>query len=168
MTSRAGSLREAFDRAFAVAPRIHDDNREDLLGIAIAGEPYALRLSAVAELVAGRPVTRLVGGAPGLLGIAGLRGALVPVFDLAALLGRDDRVPPRWLALTTGEPRVALAFAQLDGHLRVPREAIAADADAGARRHVRDVVRTGDLLRPIVHVASILDTLAAHAAASPP
>jgi purine-binding chemotaxis protein CheW len=166
VTSRAAGLREAFDRSFAAAPQLHDDDREDLLGIAVAGEPYALRLSAVAELVSGRAVTRLVGGAPGLLGIAGLRGALVPVFDLAGLLGRDDRVPPRWLALTSGEPRVALAFAQLDGHLRVARDAIAADADGGGRRHVQGVVRAGDALRPIVHVASILATLAAHAASS--
>lgn len=167
LDDRVTTLAVAFDRSFAAPPPTTADGREhDMLAIAVAGEPYAIPLAAIDELVSDRPVTRLVGAVPGLLGIAGLRGALIPVFDLAALLGRDERVPPRWMIVTRGASPLALAFAHLDGHLRVPVAAIAADATAGDHRHVRDVVRTGGELRPIVHLPSILETL--HAAAGGP
>jgi chemotaxis signal transduction protein len=158
---RVTALATAFDGSFARAPDSTESAEEDMLAIAIAGEPYAVRLAAIDELVSDRPVTRLVGAVPGLLGVAGLRGALIPVFDLAALLGRHDPVPPRWMVVTRGASPLALAFVHLDGHIRVPSAAIAADTSAGDRRHVRDVLRLGSELRPIVHLPSILDTLAA-------
>jgi chemotaxis signal transduction protein len=153
---RASNMRAAFDRSFAEARRPEAPAVEGLLAIRIGSEPYALRLSEIAGLYADRAVTRLPGDAPALLGIAGFRGAIVPVYDLPALLGHRPAETTRWLAMAAGPP-VAFAFAALDGHLRVALDAIVPRAtDEWPRQHIREFARTAALVRPIVHLPSVL------------
>lgn len=163
----AGELRHAFDRTFAETPRIDAVPHDDFLAITIAGDPYAMRLSEVAGLYPGRRITWLPGSVPPLLGLAGLRGALIPVYDLRSLLGYPKASPPRWLTVLV-DAQVVVGFEQFDGHVRVARRAV---AEAGASRPqlVREVVHTDGLVRPIIHLPSVLDAIAAlvhHAARS--
>jgi purine-binding chemotaxis protein CheW len=166
-----GELQHAFDRTFAEAPRADAGPQDDLLAITIGGDPYAMRLSEVAGLYPDRRFTRLPGSVPALLGVVGLRGILLPVYDLRTLLGYAKAATPRWLAVIA-DGQVVLGFEQFDHHLRVPRRAIA-DAGAGSvasRPHaVREVVHTDGLVRPIIHVPSVLEAIGvmAHQAVRP-
>lgn len=156
---RVVRLRDAFDRSFAEARPPDPPAAENLLAIRIGLEPYALRLSEIAGLFADRKIIPLPGGAPALLGIAGFRGAIVPVYDLPELLGHRVDETIRWLAMAAGEP-VAFAFAVLEGHLRVPLDAIVPhEAGDHPRRHVQDFARTPELVRPIVHLPSVVDAV---------
>lgn len=155
----AARLREAFDRSFAVARPPDPPASDNLLAIRIGAEPYALRLSQIAGLFADRKITPLPGSGPALLGIAGFRGAIVPVYDLAALLGHRADETVRWLAMAAGGP-VAFAFAVLDGHLRVAVDAIMPrGSDEQPRQHIRHFACTSDMVRPIVHLPSVLDAV---------
>ncbi len=87
VTGRAAELRDAFDRVFAEAHPPAPPPSEDLLAIRIASEPYALRLTEIAGLFADRKITPVAGRVSALLGIAGFRGLIVPVYDLQVLLG---------------------------------------------------------------------------------
>ncbi len=157
---RSTELRRAFDRAFAEAPVTRATELDDLLDIRVGLDPYAIRLDQVTGVFADKPVTPLPGSFPELLGIAGFRGAIVPVYDLRTLLGYARGGSQRWLILTAGETRIALAFDQFEGHTRVARTAIAAEGGAETQRHhVREVVRTADFVRPIVHLPSILEAI---------
>ncbi len=158
LAGRAAALRRAFDRSFAEAPSAGPTLMEDLLAIRVAGDPYAVRLAEISGLFADKRVTQLPGPLPELLGIAGFRGMIAPVYDLRALLGHPGGGAPRWLVLAAAMP-VALAFDALDGHLRVPREAIVANADPG----VRSEVVSCEVVRPIVDIPSLLETLARRA-----
>lgn len=156
IAERAAALRRSFDRSFADAPRLERPQVEDLLGIGIRGDPYAVRVADIVALVADKPVTTLPGPLPELAGIAGFRGATVPIYDLGALLGYSERGALRWLVILAAQP-LGLAFDRFDGHLRVARDAIVAEqTSATPRRHVREVIRTGDVGRPIVDVVSLL------------
>jgi len=156
---RAARLRDAFDRSFGEARPPDPPASENLLAIRIGSEPCALRLSEIAGLFADRKITPLPGGAPALLGIAGFRGAIVPVYDLPALLGHRPEEDVRWLAMAAGET-VAFAVGALDGHLRIALdEIIPHETGEHPRRHVRDFARTGELVRPIVHLPSVLDAI---------
>jgi purine-binding chemotaxis protein CheW len=121
---------------------------------------YALRLAEIAGLFPDRKIIPLPGGPPALLGIAGFRGAILPVYDLPALLGLSLEPAPRWLAMAAGAP-VAFAFTALDGLLRVGRDAIvvAHVADALPRPHVQLFLRASEQVRPIVDLASLLDAV---------
>jgi purine-binding chemotaxis protein CheW len=159
LADRAGRLRQEFDRSFAVPPPTDPQSGVDLLGIRLGGETYALRLSEVAGLFSERKVTRLPSGHTGLLGIAGFRGAIVPVYDLAALMGHAPEQSARWLVIADAAP-VAFAFAALDGHVRVDRDAIVVrEGGDQARRHVTDFAHTPALVRAIVSLPSLVGSL---------
>jgi purine-binding chemotaxis protein CheW len=132
VSMRQSDLRAEFDRSFAEPARRYDREHVELLAVRAGDRPYALRLSQAAGLYPDRPVTPLPGPAAALLGVAGFGGGIVPVYDLAALLGHPMPDRPRWLVLVDGAPALAFAFHRLDGHLRVPADTIVTETgDAG-------------------------------------
>src|SRR5690606_1614781 len=94
---RLAALRDAFDRTFAKSPEPASPDPERFLSLGIGTDSYLVSLTEVSGVVTGRKVTKLPGSVPELLGIAGLRGAILPVFDLGLLLGLGATKAPRWL-----------------------------------------------------------------------
>lgn len=132
---RASALREAFDHSFTLARAGAAEAAEALLAIRVRREPFALRVAELDGIAAARAIVPVKSARAGLLGIAGIRGELVPVFDLAALLGYPgEGERPGWIALAGREERFGLAFAELEGHLTVPRAELAAPATPGGHR----------------------------------
>jgi chemotaxis signal transduction protein len=159
LSARAEALRLAFDRGFAEPRRSDTAPMESLIGFSLASEPYALRLSEIGGVFVDRKITRVPSGGAALLGFAGFRGAIVPVYDLRALLGRGASEAPRWLAIASGAS-VAFAFEVFDGHLRVPSAAVMArEGELQSRRLVREVVSADGLVRPLVHLPSVIETI---------
>ena len=158
---RTGELRRSFDQAFALPRRQVRDEVEQFLAIRVGGQPCALRLRDLTGLAAGRRVLSLPSRAPELLGIAGVRGALVPVYSLAVLLGHGQATAPlRWLAQCGGEDPIGLAFEEFEGYLRAPRADVYR-ANTAAGRHVSEVVRVGAVVRALVDVPSLTAALKA-------
>jgi chemotaxis signal transduction protein len=149
---RIDELRGDFDRSFAEPARSHDVEHVELLVVKAGGRPYALRLSQTAGLHPDRPVAPLPGPLPALLGLAGFAGTVVPVYDLAALLGHPGPTRPRWLVLAGGTPPLALAFHELDGHVRVAAGAIIGESARDGRGFLRGMVTLAGGTRPIVDV----------------
>jgi chemotaxis signal transduction protein len=155
VTDRLTRLRGDFDRSFTEPARQHDVEYAELLAIRAGGRPYALRLSQASGVHSDRPVTPLPGPQAALLGVAGFSGAIVPVYDLAALLGHPAPERPRWLVLAVGAPPLALAFHELDGHVRVPTSVIVEEAEGHAEREVlRGMAPLPGGVRPIVDLPS--------------
>jgi chemotaxis signal transduction protein len=159
---RAGTLRREFDEAFARVAGRQGAPVEDLLAIRVSGDPYALRLAECAGLFVDRNVTPLPTAVPELLGLAGFRATLVPVYDLRALLGYPRGEAPRWMVSATGSAVVALAFDAFEAHLRVERAALVAD-DAPAQRHAPRLARLPGGARPLLSVPSLLEAIEARA-----
>lgn len=158
----AVELRRAFDAGFADPPPAVSAMAEDLLGLGLAGDSYAVRLSEITGLFKDRHVTRLPSPLPDFLGVAGVQGSIIPVYDLRSLLGYPPTANPRWLLLILTPEPLGLAFDAFEGQFRVPRELIAA-ASAGSVRHVSQAVRTPDLLRHVIDVASVVEAVKSRA-----
>lgn len=157
---KAEELRQAFDRSFAEARGEGAATLEDLLAIRAGGQRYAVRLAEIAGIHAARTITPVPGPVRELLGIAAFRGAMVAVYDLPALLGHEGGGAPRWMVLSRGAAAVALAIGELEGHLRLPREALASAAGAaGPHRHVKEIARIEEGARPIVSLPSVLEAI---------
>jgi purine-binding chemotaxis protein CheW len=175
LTTLASDLAHAFDAAFtqpAAAPE-RNDAEENLLGLRLAGEDYAVRLTEVAGLLPAQRIMPLPGPRPALLGLIGLRGELVPVYSLASLLGRHASPPATtaWVVLVRGGAPLGLAFDQYTGHARVPRDEQVAPAPPegpGPRAYVTRTVRIGGALRGLIDLPGISASLAASIAASTP
>ena len=158
----AAQLRHDFDQSFAQAPPPDAAGTDDYLAIRLGADPHALRLAEIASLAPLEAPTPVPGPCPELLGLTGFRGRLVPVYDLRALLGHAAPALPRWRVIALAWP-VALAFDGFEGHLRLPRQAVAAaPAQARASLHVREVLHTPGAVagvRPIVSLESVLETI---------
>jgi chemotaxis signal transduction protein len=157
-STTVAEMRAAFDRSFGAMQRPATAAAEDVLGVRVGGVPYALRLADVAGVFAGRPITPLPGEMPGLLGLAGFRGAVLPVYDLGVLLGHGGAIAPRWMFIATGRS-VALAVERFEGYLRLERSAIARAEGDVSGPHVRDVARSAGTVRGIVSVSSVLEAI---------
>lgn len=166
-TSTAEQLRQAFDASFAEPLRADAEPPDDFLAIQVDADPHALRLADVASVLLLDAVTPLPSPLPELLGVIGFRGGLLPLYDLRAVLGYAGQRPARWAVVAAAAP-LALAFDSFDGHLRVPRGAARPAADpSAARRHVQEILQGpgqhAGQVRPVVALASVLDTLTAAA-----
>lgn len=165
--ARLAGLRRDFDAVFSAPPAVASADSSGFLAIRVAGDPYALDVAEVQEYVADRRIVPLRGRAHGLLGLAGVRGAIVPVYDLAALLGYPaGRSESRGFVLCRSEESVALAVDGLEAYVRVPRADISAASGGGERVHVRRVARIGGIVRPVASVPSVLDAIKARACVS--
>ena len=152
---RATELRTAFDRAFAEAPRGPRMETLDLLRIQLGGESHVVALSEVAALHVDQHVCPVPTPATELLGVMAVRAAIIPVFDLRAILGIRSDAPPRWCILAR-EIGSAFAFDGFAGMLRVSSGPVAS-AEPG---FVRGVVLHEGRSYPLISltaVASFLD-----------
>jgi purine-binding chemotaxis protein CheW len=121
-----------------------------------------VRVSEVTGLEAGRKIVPLPGSGRELLGLAGVKGLLVPIFSLAALLGVEGgALDAKWFVLCGQGPSIGLAFTALDGCVKVPRSSFGPAADAAAGGHVGAVVTVGSQARGVLAISSFLAAAAA-------
>ncbi len=166
MSDLAERLKREFDDAFA-APRIASNGAgEMVVGIRVAGHAYALRMSQIGGLARDRRIVAIPSPVPELIGLAGVRGELVPTYSLAAWLGHGREPTTRWLALCGAGERAGLAFGEIErqlaidpGQLVSARSAAQLVAPPETAEHVRDWLRTDGDTRPIIDVGSILEAI---------
>ena len=123
-------LLEALRQDLAGGPEEHREGpeaeaRTEVLAVEAAGETYGLGIEAVAEILLMRPLTPVPRTPPFVLGVASLRGTVIPVLDLALRLG----LPPgpearssRIVAVRDGEERVGFRVDRVRGVVRVSPE----------------------------------------------
>jgi len=153
------ALKRGFDLAFAEPRQPPSPQTLDLLQVRLGDDPWAVPLADVSGLHSGKRITPVPGHAPGLLGLAGFRGALAAVYDLPALIGLAPLSGARWLLLAAVRP-VAFAFGDLEGHLRVEADAILPLGPEDGTAWTRGFIEDGRLRRPILHLPALLARLA--------
>jgi chemotaxis signal transduction protein len=154
-------LQQNFDHTFALPPSMDSPLDEDLLTIRVSGDPYAIRLVDIAEIISGCSVVSVPSVMPDLLGLAGIHGGIIPVFDLSSILGYGpDPGSPRWMTLCGSEEPVALAFSEFEGYLRLQKSALHADEDFREKRehvkYVTNIANTPDGARAVISIPLIM------------
>jgi chemotaxis signal transduction protein len=162
VAARAVELRNTFDHARAI-PFVSDavEQIENLLAIRVCGDAFAIRLSEISGLATDRKLVAFPSPIPELLGVAAIRGRLVPVYSLAALLGYNGHSSQgRWLMLCGTEEPVGLAINDFEGYVRVPLAQIyTAEQKDEASTHVRHVVRAADIVRGVVSIPLLIEVI---------
>lgn len=159
--NRLAELRRAFDGTFAEAPSPDSGDLAGFLGVHVGGDAYACALDAIVGLFADKKVVPMPSVVPELLGIAGIRGAIVPVYSLRGLLGYPvERECPRWLALARSDDPVGLAFEQFAGYLQIrPSDFVPAPRTEGTAAHIRGTLRAEQTAYAVLSIPAILETL---------
>jgi len=158
---RVRAMREAFDQSFAAEPPRQAEAMMGYLGLRVGGDAYAIPVRAMTHLSVDQRIVPIPSGSAELLGLAGVRGEIIPVYSLAKVLGYDAaEAQPRWMALCGEGAVLGLAFDTFDGYLQVPESRISRGEGAEAgRRHIQELVRDGEVLRAVVDVGSIVTKL---------
>lgn len=148
------------ERALPFAARSLEQ-AESLISIRVSGDAYLMRTSEISGLVTERKIVGFPTPVSELLGIAAVRGALLPVYSLAALLGyAAETEQTRWLVLCGAEDPLALAFSGFEGYLRVPLgEFYAAEQKDVARSRVKHVVRRAEMVRAVISIPLIQEAI---------
>ena len=153
------ALREAFDRSFTEAAAAERPEQLDFLALRIAGDAYAVRLSEIQSLHVSRKLVEAPSLLPALLGLAGFRGVLTPVYDLGQLLGYPAAPSAKWLVIARGAAPIAFAFETFDAHLRVAQDQLSAP-ELGSNAAIRGAIRHGDSALPLLHLPSLVEGIA--------
>ncbi len=159
--TRARQIREEFDRGFAEPIRAAETDALGLLGISLGGDPYGIRLTEIAGLYADVAITAVPSPIPELLGVAGFRGVLTPVYDLAALLGYAGG-GGRWMILSAARD-VAFSFDTFNDHFRISAKSLAGQQGTAATRHVGEVAHAGGRPLPLISIPSVVAAITARA-----
>jgi chemotaxis signal transduction protein len=147
------------------------DREIEALAIRVAGQEVALPLDAVREVVAPPDVTPLPGSDPSLLGVAAVRGTIVPVLDLSRRLFATAAAADGRLILVgepgSGEPLGLLvdAVPGLLSGTAAPRRRRAADALSAAL--APRVLRAADRSLPLLDLAAVVELPRARSARPP-
>jgi purine-binding chemotaxis protein CheW len=115
-------------------PQLEDD-RLEALAFRLGPESFAIDIQAVMEIVLPRPVTALPRAPAFVRGVASLRGAMLPVVDLARRLGLHERADDRHsriLVVRDGAERMGFWTGHVLGVARLVRGELESTAFAGA------------------------------------
>jgi len=161
-------LRRAFDAAFA-APAVQPvDDLATLITIRVAGQAFALRATEITALAKRSRIVPVPSRVPELMGLAGIRGALVPVYDLASILGLSRTNEPQWFVLTQCEAQLALAVDEIEGLIEVRKTNLFTHDTFPSGGHVRQLARIGTDKRAVVDITAVVETIRQHAGLSVP
>jgi len=133
---QASALLDSRARALArveATPEAEDPNTFDALAFVIADETYALSVRVVRTVLPSVDVVSVPLAPEVLVGVANLRGEVLPVFDLARLLGLAPAARSNGSAkvVVIGEERQEMAIV-VDGLLDVRRVAPASLGELGS------------------------------------
>jgi len=150
-------LRLEFDGAFAAPLRSASEGRESLIAVRVAGESLAVRTLHITGVVKRKRILPVPTRVPSLLGITAVRGALFPVYDLAALL----ELPASggeglWLMLINPEAPIGLVFDELEGQMEIERACLYASDSSGSRKHRRQMAKMGSAHRAVIDIPGIV------------
>ena len=158
IAERAAELRREFDQSFMLPPTADVVAKVDLLAIRLGGKGFAIRLAEISGVFAGKKITRVPGTGASVLGIAGFRGSIVPVYDLHGLLGEPAPKAPRWM-LVAAAASVAFAFEGFDGQIRATADSIKPQGTRATHGFTNDFVEHKGVLRPVIQLSSVLDAI---------
>jgi purine-binding chemotaxis protein CheW len=123
--------------------------------VRVADEHYALPVADVLEVAELGDVTPVPGAGPAVLGVRNLRGQVLPVVDLAKLIGLPASQPCRMVVAEHGDRKAGLAVDSVDGVEQLPDA-----AEETESRHLAGAALTEGTLVGVVDVGSVLDDLA--------
>src|SRR6201985_265962 len=103
-----------------------EDHDQRFLTFKSDGRLYAVPAASVTEVVRLPPIARVPQAPRSLMGLANLRGSVLPVASVRALLGRDEAIATHAsrLIVLEGTSAVALAVDEVSSLMRISAEKI--------------------------------------------
>ena len=157
--ARAVGLRRAFDRSFAEALQSRTEGVEGIVACRVGGDRFAVRLRDIAGVIRTANLVPVPSKQRALLGLAGIRGALVPIFSLADLLGYASHEEVWWILLCEQPARVGLAVGEFEGCLQVPETAFRVTDSPTNLGNRRELAVVGSCAYTVISVSNLVKSI---------
>ncbi len=162
LSARREALAKAFDASFAEPISDRRVVTRDYLVLRLEGRLFAIRVDELASVHKQRTIAPLPSPPRSCLGLAGVRGQVVVVYDFGELVGQGSARSGGWLLQSKKNPEVAFAVPEAERYLRakadefVPRETEGDDACVGALTEESTTLSVISLGRLVEAIASRL------------
>jgi purine-binding chemotaxis protein CheW len=93
-----------------------------LVVFSLGSEEYALPIGTVHEIIRFSEPRSVASEVPWIRGVIGLRGKIIPIFDLAARLGLEPSEPGKIVIVSSGAGQVGVMVDEVEEVLTVERE----------------------------------------------
>ena len=124
-----------------------DITSQQLVVFSLGSEEYALPIGAVSEIIRFTEPRTVASEAAWIRGVIGLRGKIIPIFDLAARMGLDGAgsEPGKIVIVETGTGQVGVMVSEVEEVLTVGPDALD-DVPTADRDSIRGIARIEDRL----------------------
>ncbi|MBI4584439.1 MAG: chemotaxis protein CheW [Planctomycetes bacterium] len=155
-STRAADIRRAFDRSFAAALDPKTEEVEGILVFRVAEDRFAVRLREIAGLVKSGNLVPVPAKTRALLGLAGIRGELVPIFSTAKLLGYACHEEANWIFLCREPSRLGFAIGEFEGCRHLPKAAFSVPEGSLSSAGSPEYVVVGSCVHTIINVSNLV------------
>jgi purine-binding chemotaxis protein CheW len=120
---------------------------QQLVVFSLGSEEYALPIATVSEIIRYSEPRAVASEMPWIRGVIGLRGKIIPIFDLAARLrlASTDEEPGKIVIVETGTGQVGVMVSEVEEVLTVGPDALD-DVPTADRESIRGIARIEDRL----------------------
>jgi purine-binding chemotaxis protein CheW len=124
-----------------------DTSAQQLVVFSLGAEEYALPIAAVSEIIRFSEPRAVASEVPWIRGVIGLRGKIIPIFDLAARLrlAATETEPGKIVIVETGTGQVGVMVSEVEEVLTVGPDALE-DVPTADRDSIRGIARIEDRL----------------------
>ena len=116
-----------------------------LVVFSLGNEEYALPIGAVHEIIRFGEPRSVASEVPWIRGVIGLRGKIIPIFDLAARMGLPDSSPGKIVIVSDGSGQVGVMVDEVEEVLTVAGDQLE-DVPTADRDSIEAIARIGDRL----------------------
>jgi purine-binding chemotaxis protein CheW len=126
---------------------VSDSSSKQLVVFSLGSEEYALPIGAVHEIIRYTEPRSVASSEPWIRGVIGLRGKIIPVFDLAARMGLEPTgtEPGKIVIVSNGASQAGVIVDDVDQVLTVGADALEDVPTAGAGS-IEAIAKVGDRL----------------------
>ena len=96
-----------------------ESTSHQLVVLSLGSEEYALPIGAVHEIIRFSEPRSVASDVPWIRGVIGLRGKIIPIFDLAARMGLEPSEPAKIVIVSSGAGQVGVMVDEVDEVLTV-------------------------------------------------
>jgi purine-binding chemotaxis protein CheW len=125
----------------------------------LAGEHYALPIASVIEIIRHTRPRSIVASDPWVRGVIGLRGKIIPIFDLAARFGLpagEDAETDKIVIVDTATGPIGVTVEEVDEVLTITSDQVEPVPSGGADNGLDEIVRLGDRLVILLDPTTLL------------
>ena len=146
-----------------------DTTSKQLVVFSLGAEEYALPIGSVHEIIRYTEPRSVASDAQWIRGVIGLRGKIIPIFDLAARMGvgmATDSEPGKIVIVETGSSQVGVMVDQVDEVLTVETSQLE-DVPTASRESIEAIAKIGDRLVVLLNAEGLFAEEPAEELAAP-